>query len=212
VNAYYQKHAKQASGRKNDKLNMKDRISRMVCTSETEACFSGKCDQCPAENLLDILINNSSIDLDDECSWTLWKKANKKFDCQQVTGSLDSLLAEIEEKWPAFLLHKHCNRQQRDYIKEFRTQSTDKIFIVAQIDFSMNYTLLRQREVQQDFFSHHQATLFTIHLTIGQQRRNLAIIVDCMEHTTSFVSCAQRILVYFVKKNFPLVKKINYVR
>ncbi|CAF1685595.1 unnamed protein product [Adineta ricciae] len=32
-----------------------------------------------------------------------------------------------------------------------------------------------------------------------------------MEHTTSFVYCAQQILVRFIKKNFPLVKKINYV-
>jgi DNA polymerase elongation subunit (family B) len=190
---------------------MKDLISRMVCTSETEACFSGKCDQYPRENLLDILINNSNIDLDDECSRTLWKKANNKFDCQQVTVSLDSLFAEIDQRWPAFLLHTYCNREQRDYIKELRTQSTDKTSIVAQIDFSINYTLLRQREVQQGFFSHHQATLFTIHLTVGQQHRNLAIISDCMEHTTSFVYCAQGILVQFVKKNFPLVKKINYV-
>ena len=129
-----------------------------------------------------------------------------------MTGSLDSLLVEIEERWPAFLLHTYCNRQQRDYIKETRTQSTDRTFIVAQIDFSMNYTLLRQREVQQGLFSQHQASLFTIHLTIGQQHRNLAIISDCMEHITLFVYCAQRILVQFVKKNFPLVEKINYVR
>ena len=76
----------------------------------------------------------------------------------------------------------------------------------------MNYTLIRQREVQQGFFSQHQVTLFTIHLTIGQEHRNLAIISDYMEHTTSFVHCAQKLLVQYVKKNFPLVKKINYVR
>ncbi len=54
----------------------------------------------------------------------------------------------------------------------------------------MNYTLIRQREVQQGFFSHHQATLFTIHLTIGKEQRNLAIISNYMEHTTAFVHCA----------------------
>jgi hypothetical protein len=83
---------------------------------------------------------------------------------------------------------------------------------VAQIDFSMNYTWIRQREVQQGFFSQHQATLFTIHLTIGQEQRNLAIISNYMEHTTAFVYCAQKLLIQFIKKNFPLVKKINYLR
>ncbi|CAF1125105.1 unnamed protein product [Adineta ricciae] len=31
-----------------------------------------------------------------------------------------------------------------------------------------------------------------------------------MEHSTAFVHCAQKILVEFIKKNFPLVKKIDY--
>ena len=84
--------------------------------------------------------------------------------------------------------------------------------MVAQIDFSMNYTLIRQREVQQAFFSQHQVTLFIIHLTIGQEHRNLAVISDYTEHTTVFVLCAQQLLVHFIKKDFPMVKTINYVR
>ena len=87
-----------------------------------------------------------------------------------------------------------------------------KTFVVAQIDFSMNYALMRQREVQQGLFSQHQVTIFTVHITIGQQHRNLAIISDCMEHSTAFVYCAQKRIVQFVKHHFPLVKKINYVR
>ena len=138
----------------------------------------------------------------------------EKEDCPEETiiGSVDSLLTTIEDSWPKFLLHIYCNRQQRDYIKELRIQSTDKIFIVAQIDFSMNYALIRQREVQQGFFSQHQVTLFTIQLTIGQAHRNLAIISDHMEHTTAFLYCAQKIVVQFIKTNFSYVKKINYIR
>jgi hypothetical protein len=76
----------------------------------------------------------------------------------------------------------------------------------------MNYTLLRQREVQQGFFSQHQATLFTAHLIIDSEHRDLAIVSNCMEHTTTFVYCAQKLIVTFVKKHFPAVKKINYLR
>ena len=72
------------------------------------------------------------------------------------------------------------------------------------------YTLICQHEVQQGFFSQHQATLFTIHLTIGNEHRDLAIL--SIEHITSFVYCAQRMMVEFVKKDYPLVKKINYLR
>ncbi|CAF4847950.1 unnamed protein product [Rotaria socialis] len=151
------------------------------------------------------------MDSDDECSWNLWKKVNNKFDRQQMSGSIDSLLTEIEESWPLFLLHPHINREQREYIKDLRYQSTDKTFVVAQIDFSINYTLVRHCEVQQGFFSQHQVTLFTIHLTIGKEQRNVAIISDYMERTTVFAHCAQKVLTQFIKTNFPLVKKINYV-
>lgn len=187
-------------------------ITQMVCAIQQEECFIGECDNCPKENLIDTLTHNNAIDHDEECAWTVWKKVNNKFDLQHITGSVDSLLTEIEDKWDVFLFHVYCNRQQREYIKELREKSTNKTFLVAQIDFSMNYTLIRQREVQQGFFSQHQATLFTIHLTIGNEQRNVAIISNYMEHTTSFVFCAQQILVRFIKKNFPLVKKINYVR
>lgn len=187
-------------------------ITEMVCAIQQEECFIGECDNCPKENLIDTLTHNNAIDHDEECAWTVWKKVNNKFDLQHITGSVDSLLTEIEDKWNVFLFHVHCNRQQREYIKELREKSTNKTFLVAQIDFSMNHTLIRQREVQQGFFSQHQATLFTIHLTIGKEQRNVAIISNYMEHTTSFVFCAQQILVRFIKKNFPLVKKINYVR
>ena len=109
-----------------------------------------------------------------------------------MIDSVDCLLTEIKERWSTFLLHTHCNRQQCEYIKDLSSQSTDKSFIVAQIDFSMDYTLIRQREVQQGFFSQHQATLFTIYFTIGNEQRNLVIISNYIGHTSAFVYCAQK--------------------
>ncbi len=184
----------------------------MICHIETEECYTNECNHCSTAQLQNILTEHITIELDDDCSWNIWKKLNNKFDLQKVTGSLDSLLCEIEGQWPFFLLHAYCNRQQREYITHLRSQSTDKTFIIAQIDFSMNHTLVRQREVQQGFFSQHQVTLFTIHLMIGSEHQEMAIVSDSMEHTTTFVYCAQRMIVNFVKKYFPLVNKINYLR
>ena len=191
---------------------MNDLIKKINCPNAEEKCFTGECDNCPVENLVDILSHNNDIDYDEECFWNIWKKANNKFDLQQIIGSVDSLLTDIEDRWDGFLLHVYCNRQQRDYIKHLREISSNKTFLVAQIDFSMNYTLVRQREVQQGFFTQHQVSLFTIHITVGQEQRNVAVISNHMEHTTAFVYSAQKILVHFIKKNFPLVQKINYVR
>lgn len=192
-------------------FDIKDLINEMVCHDNMEDCFIGECQQCSTKSLINILTANN-VDMDENCSWTTWKKLNNKFDLQQTTGSVEALFAQIEAEWPSFILHTFCNRRQREYIAEIRTQSTKTTFIVAQMDFSMNYTLIRQREVQQGFFSQHQVSLFTIHLTIGKEHRDIAIISNSMEHNVAFVYCAQQILVDYVKKNFPVLKRIIYIR
>lgn len=195
-----------------DTFTTNNLIERMVCPVPTENCYVGECGDCPTMDLTEILTTNIQHDLDEECSWTVWKKLNKKFDLQRVTGSFDSLLGEIENQWSYFLLHSYCNRKQREYIGHLREQSSEKTYIVAQIDFSMNYTLIRQREVQRGFFSQYQATLFTVHLTIGSEHRDIAIVSDSTDHTTAFVYCAQDMIVDFVKQHYPMVKKISYLR
>ena len=187
-------------------------MNEMICPMQTENCYIGKCSNCPTTQLVNILTEHIESDLDEECSWTVWRKLNNKFDLQKVTGSLNSLLDEVKDQWPYFVLHSYCNREQWEYITQLRPQSNKQNFIIGQIDFSMSYTLIRLHEVQQSFFSQHQATLFTIHLTIGPEHRDLAIGSNSMEHTTAFVYCAQGMIVEFVKKHYPLVKKINYLR
>ena len=99
---------------------MKDLVSRMVCSIETENCYVGECEQFPSTTQLrTILIEEIRVDFDDDCSWFLWKKAHNKFDLQKVTGSVDLLLTEMKERWPHFLLHICCNRLQREHIASF---------------------------------------------------------------------------------------------
>ena len=51
-----------------EKINMKDLITRMVCTVQKEECFNEQCDNCPIESITHILTHNNAMDLDDECS------------------------------------------------------------------------------------------------------------------------------------------------
>ena len=127
---------------------MDNLIHEMVCPVQTENCYIGECNNCPTTQLANILTEHIESNLDEECSWIIWRKLNNKFDLHKVTGSLDPLLNEIEEQWPYFLMHLYCNRQQREYITQLRVQSNKQNFIVAQVDFSMNYTLIHQHEVQ----------------------------------------------------------------
>ena len=88
-------------------------MNEMVCLVQTEDCYISECDNCPTTQLSDILTEYIESDHDEECSWTIWRKLNDKFDLRKVTGSLNSLLNEIvEDQWPYFVLHSYYNRQQ----------------------------------------------------------------------------------------------------
>ena len=187
-------------------------IDQMVCNNDMEDCFIGECQLCSSKSVVDILIKKSVLILMKIARGLFWKKLDNKFDLQQVTSSVEALLDQIEEKWSSFLLHTYCNRRQREYIADLRAQSSKTTFIVAQVDISMNYNLIRLREVQQASFSQKQASIFTIHITIGKEHRDIAIISNSIEHSITFVYCAQKVLADYLKKNMPFVKKIIYVR
>ena len=109
-------------------------------------------------------------------------------------------------------MHSYINREQRTYINELRIKSSCLSYAVVQTDFAENYTFLRQREVQAAHWNNRQATLFTVHIKLGNEHKNMVIISDYMRHDTAFVHCAQGLIVDFLRKNYPQVTKINYLR
>ena len=106
----------------------------------------------------------------------------------------------------------YITTEEREYIKNLGLNSTDTTYIVAQIDFAGNFTFFHQREVQGYHWNKKQITIFTVHLKTGSTSENIAIISDYMSHNTSLVYVAQRQIVEFIKRQFPLVKTINYLR
>jgi hypothetical protein len=198
---------------KPNKVTARDLISLVVCAIPLEDCFLGACDRCNDVSPSSVLLRHfDAIDEDDLWSWSLWKVINKKVDLHEIRGTVASLLAEIDEQWPVFLLHSYYNREQRAFIDEIRAKSSDESFVVVQMDFAENYTFVRQREVQAAHWNNQQATLFTIHIKVGKSHKNILIVSDYMHHDTAFVYCAQRLIVDFVKNHFPGVKKIMYLR
>ena len=196
-----------------NKITASNLIDLIVCTSPVEDCFLGDCAKC--NNITPSSVLRRQLDTsgeDDKCSWSVWKLVDKKIDLHQIRGSITSLLYEIDESWSAFLAHSYFNREHRNFINELRIKSSHLSYAVVQIDFAENYTFLRQREVQAAHWNNQQATLFTIHIKIGNEHKNMVIISDYMRHDTAFIYCAQRLIIDYLRKHYPEVKKVNYLR
>ena len=196
-----------------NKITASNLIDLIVCTSPVEDCFLSNCAKC--NNITPSSILGRQLDTsdeDDKCSWSVWKLVDKKIDLHQIRGSITSLLHEIDESWSAFLAHSYFDREQRNFINELRIKSSHLSYAVVQIGFAENYTFLRQREVQAAHWNNQEATLFTVHIKIGNEHKNMVIISDYMRHDTAFIYCAQRLIIDYIRKRYPEVKKVNYLR
>jgi len=188
-------------------------IDSVVCDQPNDNCFLNCCNRCNNRLPSSILQSHFIIvDEDDEWTWSIWQTTNKKVDLHNIHGSVASLLDEIDEQWTKFVIHSYFNREQRSYISNLRLLSNDTSYVTVQIDFAENYTIIRQREVQAAHWNNLQVTLFTVHIKAGTNHKNMVIISDYMRHDTAFVYCAQRLIVEFIKKHYPQVTKINYLR
>ncbi|CAF4999376.1 unnamed protein product [Rotaria sp. Silwood1] len=168
-------------------------VNRIICGIPTEDCFNRCCHDCSTINPTKILLDNIDINNDEILSWSQWMSLKNKIDLLHINGSISSLMNEIDSQWDTFLLH--CETS----------------YIVAQLDFAENYTIFHQREVQGFHWNNQQVTVFTVHLKVGSNNKNIVIISDYMLHNTNFVYVAQELIVKFIKHHFPLVKKINYL-
>lgn len=200
----------------------------MLCQPPTEQCFFSECDGCRDELPSDTLHQetNGEISGEDDACWMTWsqkladrletdedqKPATKKLMMQRVSGSVNDLIDEFDAQWSRFATHHFNTGQQIAYIKQIKLSANERRAVVVEMDFSENYHLLVQHEVQQAHYNTAQATIFTLNIRVNAQtHHSMAIISDCLEHDVKFVHAAQKVISQFVRDEYPRVRNLNYV-
>jgi pullulanase/glycogen debranching enzyme len=145
---------------------------------------------------------------DDDITWVIWERNDKRTELQRHTTSIIKLLEKFDSLWSKFLIHHFYTIEQRDYIKKIKEESSENGTAVVQLDFAEKFTLISQTAVQSSYWSQKQATIFTVHIKMEKGHRNLAFITDYMKNTTEFVYQAQITVVSFIKTWYPNVKHL----
>ena len=187
-------------------------VDKTVCALPSEDCYNRRCDNCCNINVSDIFIIDTDIDEQADTAWSLWTIANNHVELQHLSGSFRTLIDQLNVRWPAFVTHCYVTRQQRDYIKAIKMSSSFSTFAVVQMDFAENFSFVVQKEIQSAYWNQKQATIYTTVISVGTDHRNVVIISNRMVHDTSFVYCAQKLIVSFVREKYPTIQKIKYVR
>ena len=187
-------------------------VDKTVCALPSEDCYNRRCDNCCNINVSNIFITDIDIDEQANTAWSLWTVTNNHVELQHLNGSFRSLIDQLNVRWPAFVTHCYVTRQQRDYIKSIKITSSFSTFAVAQMDFAENFSFVVQNEIQSAYWNQKQATVYTVVISVGANHRNVVIISNHMVHDTSFVYWAQKLIVSFIREEYPTIQKINYVR
>ena len=97
-------------------------------------------------------------------------------------------------------------------LNKLKLDADERRGVVVEMDFSENYLLIVQHEVQQAHYNTAQASIFTVNIRVNAQtHHSMAIISDCLEHDVTFVHAAQKIISQFVRDEYPDVRNLNYV-
>lgn len=193
-------------------MKIRDLVDKTVCISSTEDCYHQRCDNCGDINVSDLFIVEDDIEEALDTNWSLWVVTNNRVELQHFSGSFSSLINQLNARWAAFVTHTYVTRQQREYIKRIKLTSSFTTFAVIHMDFAENFSFVVQKEIQSSYWNQKQATLYTIVIDVGSDHRNMIIISNRMVHDTTFVYCAQRLIVKFIREEYSTIHKLNYVR
>ena len=195
----------------NSRFELSALIKQILCENPTINCYSRDCQNCgtslPSFPLYQKL-ETTDVDESDDITWMIWDRSEKRTELQRNTTSVATLLDKIDFLWPKLLLHHFHTIEQHDYIKKIKAESSDNGTAIVQLDFVQNFTFFSQAAVQSSYWGQQQATIFTVHVKLGKGHRNLAFISDYMKHTTEFVHQAQGVIVNFIKRCYPNVKRL----
>ena len=90
-------------------------IKLMLCENKTTNCYLGKCAGCNTHLPSSFFIEQLkilSINEDNDVTWMMWEKNEKRTELQRHTTSVISLLEKFDSLWPQFLIHHFYTIEQ----------------------------------------------------------------------------------------------------
>ncbi|XP_054290654.1 uncharacterized protein LOC129005710 [Macrosteles quadrilineatus] len=165
--------------------NHKDLLSLVSCDISSEKCMMNECDDCTYD-LKTLLPENTN--LKNKYKWKEWKNVNNRPNLVENFTSLGRILAELNSQLCAFKIHFYVKKVQSSYFDKCKDSlgvSIDKA--IMQIDFSENYALIHQDEIQSAHWSHSQVAIFTCCIWHGKEVYSFAIVSDDLSHSKNSV-------------------------
>ncbi len=182
-----------------------DFVSNFVCSADSEKCMTGNCDVCSQKTSTWFGAFQGTV-LNTDICWYEWAReegqyepshkrrktarGNGKSTKKRLTkccrsGTVLEAIESLTEKLPEFLLHVFIKRQSNYFQTKLVSISSEGA--VIQEDFSENYTLQHQREVQSAYWNQNQLTIFTVCAWMQKEKKSFVFVSDDLDHDKTSV-------------------------
>ena len=123
-------------------------VKLLVCDDTQQTCMFSDCNQC-SFNLRN-KIEHKIIDPAHVIKWSLWTTSDegRAVKCD-YEGSVQNCVRVLQTKIKQFLFHAFIKRKQSNYFEMLRDNSSDERCLL-QVDYSENFALVEQNEIQSD--------------------------------------------------------------
>ena len=198
--------------------NSRDMLRFLMCPEPRDECWLGDCRLCSdkkreLQERLTAGFKEKNIKNIEYDHWQMTDRAEKVKKNVPVKDFSKELIGDLEALKTHHFIYK---KQYESYLTQKENLSPDEVIVVG--DFSENYNIPNQDEIQSAYFSHRSATIHPF-LTYFKERENgelklkshsTIMVTDNLNHDTSAVATFQHHLIHDLKVKNPGLKKINY--
>ncbi|CAF3420657.1 unnamed protein product [Rotaria socialis] len=168
--------------------------SALVCDESNYNCMASSCLLC--ENKFDTNIKNNIIDRNITVKWYQWKNINRYAAKEEEQGSVEQCVELLASKVRPFLLHVYIKRQQNKSFEESKSNSNSNK-IVVQVDYSENFDIKDQDQIQAAHWNTKSVSLFTAHAWCGENNYSFSLISNNLTHDKY---CISNCIIYIINK------------
>ncbi|CAF1442411.1 unnamed protein product [Rotaria sordida] len=187
--------------------NLYSFTSALVCDESNCDCMSSNCFTC--QNYFDLNIKNNVIDKHVQIKWYQWKNINGYATKEEQQGSVEQGIELLSSKVKTFLLHVYIKRQQSKFFEESKT-NTDNKKIVIQVDYSENFEIKQQDEVQSAHWSSKSVSIFTAYAWCGTNNYSFALVSNNISHDKYCVYNCITYIINKLKQQLPSLEEILF--
>ncbi|CAH1712061.1 unnamed protein product [Chironomus riparius] len=185
-------------------------VSNFLCGREFD-CAVGSCEKCHDFNttLSQLLL---PCCIDEPVKWTKWVNVDGYLQkCNLPEKNVKDILIDFAASFEKYKIHRYLIITQHHVIDQLK-RSNSESSVILHMDYSENFSVTSQDEIQSAFFKRKQISIFTGVALVGTTDTiSFAIVNDDIKHQKEQVYHYIKLIVRHLRSMYPNLDSINFI-